>query len=497
MKIRVETGSINEVSCDLLVVNEFEGVKHPGGATGAVDKALGGVITEFSASGEIDGKLGNVPVIHSHGKIKASRVAIAGLGEKKDFDLDKVRTVAAAVIKTARRIKAKTVATIVHGAGIGGLEPAEAAEALVAGSIIGHYDYHEFKTKKEQNGEVDELIVVDYDPEKVKKIKSGAETGEIVARAVNRARDLVNGPSNKVTPTYVAEYAKNMAKNAGLSCEVLGWEEMDKIGMHSMLSIARGTKEEPKLVVLKYDGGGKKTDVIGLVGKGITFDAGGISIKPSKGMFEMKTDMAGAAAVIETMGILEKLKTKKSVIAVVPLTENMPCGGALKPGDIVASLEGKNVEIISTDAEGRMILSDGLAYARKLGASKLIDLATLTGGCVKALGDLAAGIFGNDQDFVDDIKEAGKTAGERYWQLPMYDEYKEYIKSDIADMKNCNEDGKASPSVGATYLKEFVGDTPWVHLDIAGTAYLSREIAYLSKGATGAGIRTLVEYLKG
>lgn len=496
MKIKVKCASITEVPCDLLVINEFVGVKHPGGATGAVDKALGGIITELTASGEVSGKIGSVPVVHTRGKIAATRVAVAGLGESKEFDLDKVRTVAAYAVKKAKEIKAKTVATIVHGAGIGGLDPKEAAAAVAEGSLLGGYQYNEFKTKTEDNDEVKELIIVDHDPKKAKEIEKGAARGEMVAGAVNRARDLINGPSNKVTPAFIANYAKKIASEAGLTCKILDCVDMKKLGMHSLLAVAKGSAEPAKMVILKYKAKtARKTEVVGLIGKGITFDAGGISIKPSKGLGEMKTDMAGAAAVIEVMGLLPKMGVEKNVIAVVPLTENMPDGGALKPGDIISSLEGKNVEIISTDAEGRMILSDALTYARKLGATKLIDIATLTGGCRTALGDIASAVIGNDQKFIDDFILAGRAAGERYWQLPLYEEYREYLKSDVADIKNCTENGKASPSVGAIYLKEFVGALPWIHLDIAPTAYLEREFNYLSKGATGVGVRAIIKYL--
>jgi len=493
MKIKVKCASITEIPCDLLVVNEFIGVKQPGGATGAVDKALKGLLSELTKSGEISGKLGSVPVINTGGRIAAKHVAVAGLGESKQFDFDRVRTVSAAVVKKAKEIKAKTVATIVHGAGSGWLDPKDAAKALVEGAVMGNYEYSEFKTKSDNGFEIDELLVVDYDPKKVKEIEKGKDAGEVIATAVNRARDLVNGPSNKVTPAYFAQYAEKLAKDAGLLIDVLEASDMKKIGMDSMLAVAKGSREPAKMVVLKYKAKGK--EVLGLVGKGITFDAGGISIKPSKGLSEMKTDMAGAAAVLEVMGILGKLGVERSVIAVIPLTENMPSGGALKPGDIVGSLEGKNIEIISTDAEGRMILSDALTYIRKLGATKIIDLATLTGGCRTALGDVASGIFGSDQEFIDEVISAAKSAGEKLWQLPMYEEYKEYLKSDVADMKNCTENGKASPSVGAIYLREFTGGLPWVHIDIAPTAYLEREINYLNKGATGVGVRTLAEYL--
>jgi len=497
MKVRVECCSISEIKCDLLVVNEFAGVKHPGGATGSVDKELGGLISKLSASGEIDGKLGSVPVIHTQGKIAADRVAVAGLGERKEFDLEKVRVASGAAVKKAKEIKARSVATIVHGAGIGGLDPSDAAEAVVVGSILADYSYVEFKTSDEKNGGVDELIIVDYDPKKAKEIEGASGAGEALALAVNRARDLVNGPANKITPSYIAERAKKLAADSGLKCEILESSDMEKLGMHSLLAVAKGSREPAKMIVLKYEPKGKGSDVIGLVGKGVTFDAGGISIKPSKGLWEMKTDMAGAAAVVETMGLLPGLKVKKQVIAVIPLTENMPGSSALKPGDVVSSLEGKSVEIISTDAEGRMILSDALTYARRLGATRLIDLATLTGGCVRTLGSAASAILGNDQKFMNEIMAAGESSGERAWQLPMYDDYMEYLKSDIADMKNCAEGGKASTSVGALYLKEFVGKTPWVHLDIAGTAFLDKAAGYLGKGATGVGIRTIIKYLTG
>lgn len=494
MKIKLECASIADIKCDCLIVNEFEGVKHPGGATGAVDKALGGEISKLLASGEINGKIGSTNVVHTLCKIPANEVICVGLGKSADFDLDKVRIVSNAAIKAAKRSHAKRVATIIHGAGIGGLDPKQAIQAVVEGSLLGDYKFKGFKTEKDDdNSSVEELVIVDYDPQKIKKIEPGVELAQVIIEATNKARDLVNSPSNKITPTYLANYAKELAKELKLECQVMGREEIGKKGMDALYQVAKGSKEEPKLIVLKYNGGG--SEVYGVIGKGITFDSGGISIKPSSKLAEMRTDMAGAAAVIEMVRVVAKLKLKVNVIAVIPATENMPGGNAYKPGDIIGSLSGKTIEVISTDAEGRLIIADAITYAKELGAKKLIDIATLTGGCRVALGEAAAGIMGNDQGLIDQLIASSKATGEKLWQLPLYEEYKEYLKSDDADMKNCTESGgKASPSVGGIFIQNFAGDTPWAHIDIGGTAYIEKGIGYLGQGATGYGVRLLSNF---
>jgi len=504
MRVKVETASITEFKCDLLVVNEFEGVKTPGGATGAVDKALGGIISKLSREGEIDGKLGKVTLIHTQGKIPAERVAVVGLGKREEFGLDEVRVAASCAISLAKEVKAKKVATIVHGAGIGGLDAEEAAQATVEGSVLGGYEFEGYVSEKSkiQNPKfkIEELIIVERDEKTVKVMEKGARIGEITASAENRARDLVNAPANKITPTYLADYAKEVAKEAGLKCEILNPKEAK---MEAMWAVAKGSKEEPKVVVLQTkDQKPKNKDLVALIGKGITFDAGGISLKPSKKLWEMKIDMAGAAAMLEVMRAMSLLRNQKletrnqRLIAVIPLCENMPDGGATRPGDVVGSLSGKTIEIISTDAEGRMILADAITYAKRMGATQIIDVATLTGGCVVALGDVASGIMGNDEKLINKILEASKKTGEKMWRLPLYKEYKEYLKSGIADIKNCTDNGKASPSVGGIFLQLFVEDTPWVHLDIAGTAFLDKGQGYLSEGATGVPVRSLIEFLR-
>jgi leucyl aminopeptidase len=491
MRIKVENLSLTEIKADLLVVNIFEGVKIPGGVTGAADKALGGQIAKLCKQGEIDGKLGKVTIIHTMGKLPAERIAVIGLGKKEEFGLDEVRIVSAAAVRAAKEAKAKRIASIVHGAGIGGLAAKEAAQAMVEGAVLGGYEFEGYKTENSKF-KIEELVIVERDKKKAREMGEGARTGEIVAEAENRARDLVNAPANKITPTSLANYAKKMAKEVGLKCEVLDPKEE---GMEAIWAVAKGSKEPARVVVLQSRVSSPKSRVA-LIGKGITFDAGGISLKPSKKLWQMKADMAGAAAVVETMRAIAQLKIKKNILAVIPLSENMPDGGASKPGDVVSSLSGITTEIISTDAEGRMVLVDAITYAKQKGAKMIIDCATLTGGCITALGDVASGLMGNDEKLIQGMKKAAEKTGEKVWPLPLYKEYKKYLKSELADQKNTSEGRGASPSVGATFLHRFVGDTPWVHIDIAGTAFLSKQRGYLAEGATGVPARTLIEFLK-
>ena len=492
MRIKIEGISAIDVKCDLLVVNVFSEVKKPGGATAAVDKKLNGAIAGLIKSGEVTGKLGEVNLVHTQGKLPATQILVVGLGPSTEFELDKARIAAGAAIKEAKRIKAKKVATIVHGAGAGGLSLPDAAQALIEGTLIGAYHYKGYATIKDDSFfEIAELLVVELDKNKIKKIKAGARVGEVIAESVNNARDLVNGPANRVTPTMIASRAK---KVAGVKTRVLGLREARNAGLEAFYSVSKGSKEPAKFIIMKYGTG--KPD-IGIVGKGVTFDAGGISLKGSKKLWEMKIDMSGAAAVLETMRAISKLKIRKNIVAIMPCTENMPDGEAQKPGDVVGSLSGKTIEIISTDAEGRMILADGVAYAKNLGVKKIIDVATLTGACISALGDAASGIMGNDQQFVEQLITAGKRSGEKLWQLPLLEEYKDYSKSKIADVKNCTETGKAGAAIGGLFIQLFAEDTPWAHVDIAGTAYLDKGRWYLSSGATGVMVRTLTSYLMG
>ncbi|MCX5750598.1 MAG: leucyl aminopeptidase [Candidatus Saganbacteria bacterium] len=497
MKVRVETSSIVTYQCDLIAVNLFEGVKVPTGATKAVDKALGGYISKLIKNGEITGKKEEATLIDTQGKIPAKRVVVVGLGKKEELDLEGIRRVSASIIKTAKHVKAKKVASVVHGAGSGGVSPVEGAQALVEGALLAEYHFEGYAKVKEGDRffRVEQFVILEIAPEKARQLKPGVEKGSIVSEAVNNARELVNAPANLVTPNYIARYSVAKAKEVGIHCKVLDAPQIKEKGMLSFYSVAKGSDEKEKMVILRWNGDKKSKEWLGLIGKGVTFDSGGISIKPSNKMWEMKTDMAGAAACLEAMIAIAKLKVKSNVLAVLPFAENMPDGRAQKPGDVIGSLSGKTIEIISTDAEGRMVLADAVTYAKQLGATKLVDVATLTGACTVALGDVASGIMGNDDYMIEAFKRAGEKTGERVWQLPLYEEYKEYSKSDVADIKNCTEMGKASASIGGLFVQLFVENTPWIHIDIAGTAYLDRERGYYLRGATGIPVRSLIEFI--
>jgi leucyl aminopeptidase len=493
LEVKVITGDITDIEADAIVVNLFEGVDRPGGATGAVDKALGMAITALIKQGEIKGKLNEISIIHSLGKIPARIVAVAGLGKQTDFTLDKIRTSTAEFCRTLRKLNCRRIATIVHGAGVGGVDPEAAAQALTEGSLLGLYRFRKYMTKESENQEVVELLIVERDAGKLTDLRNGCRTGKIVAEATNMARNWINEPSNYMTPSDMAKVALESARAHGLELTVLDREQMGKEGMGSLLGVAKGSCQPPKLIVLSYRGDKKSSITFGFIGKGITFDSGGISIKPSENMSEMKGDMAGAAAVMAAVSAIAQLKPKINITAIIPATENLPSGEALKPGDILKAINGKTIEVVNTDAEGRLILADALGYAVKKGISSLIDIATLTGACHIALGDVCSGIFGNSQELIDKVVKAGAEAGERLWQMPMYEEYKEQNKSDVADIKNSG--GRYGGAItAAQFLAEFVGETPWVHIDIAGTSMTEKESGYLVKGATGVYVRTLVNF---
>ena len=413
------------------------------------------------------------------------------MGKKQELSQDKIRGVVAETCRLLRQKGVDDIATIAQGAGICGISPESAAQALTEGALLGVYSFRRHITKEAEYGEIKQLTIVDADETRLHSLEQGSYKGRVLAEATNLARDMVNEPANYMTPSHMAETAARLAETYGLELNVLEREQMQELGMGALLGVTQGSQQPPKFIVLHYRGGDSTEIDVALVGKGITFDSGGISIKPSEGMAEMKGDMAGGAAVMAAMTAIAQLKPRINVMAIIPATENLPSGDALKPGDILTAMNGKTIEIISTDAEGRLILADALGYAKRLGAKIMVDAATLTGACKVALGDICSGAFGNNQELVDKVIAAGTEAGEHVWQMPMYDEYKEQIKSDVADIKNAG--GKYGGAItAAQFLAEFVGDTPWVHLDIAGTNLSEKEKAYLVKGATGVSVRTLV-----
>lgn len=491
MEVKVVSGDITKTRVDAAIVNIFEGIKSPGGATGAMDQALGGAITQLIAEGEIKGKLNEVTLIHTLGKVEPERVVVVGLGKQEKFTLDSIRGVMAVACRFLRKIGARRVATIVHGAGVGGIEAEKAVQALVEGGMLGLYTFRKHITKEPEQGELDELLVVERDEGKLVSLERGADRGRVLAEATNFARDMINQPANYMTPSEMAEVARGVAAEGVLDFSVLDRDEMEHLGMGALLGVAQGSRQSPKFIIISYKGGDHAASPFGLIGKGLTFDSGGISIKPSEGMDEMKGDMAGGAAVIAAMKAIAEFKPRINVTGLVPATENLPGGAALKPGDILKAMNGKTIEVANTDAEGRLILADALSYARKLGLSPLVDVATLTGACRVALGDICTGAFGNDQELVAKVIKAGEESGEKIWQLPMYEEYKEQNKSEVADIKNTG--GRFAGAItAAQFLAEFSQDTPWVHLDVAGPSFTDKERDFLVKGGTGVAVRTLV-----
>jgi leucyl aminopeptidase len=492
MEIKAVTGDIAGIKAGAIVVNHFEEVKRPEGAAAAIDKTLGGAISELIKQGDIKGKLNEITLLHSLGKLPASRIVVLGLGKKKELTVNKVRS---AVAETCRYLRGKgvtSIASITQGDGINEIKSDEAVQAMTEGALLGLYAFRRYITKKENNfGEIKELTIVGKEKRQIEK---AIAKGKIMAEAANWARDLVNEPSNFMTPGNMADAARQLAKKCGLKVEVLDKEKMKELGMGGLLGVSQGSQQPPKFIILSYKGRESSEIDLALVGKGITFDSGGIDIKPSDGMEDMKGDMAGGASVMATLMALSQLKPKINVTALVPATENMPSGTAMKPGDIITAMNGKTIEVLNTDAEGRLILADALSYAKKLDAKAIIDVATLTGSCRVALGTICTGTFSNNESLAEKVVIAGKETGELMWQLPMYDDYKEQLKSDFADIKNIG--GRYGGSItAAKFLEEFVDKTPWVHLDIAGTSDTDKEKGYLVKGATGVPVRTLVNFV--
>jgi len=494
VEIKVVVGNIAELKGDAILVSFFEGREKLDGDIATLDKALGGAISELISQGEIKGKLNEVSVIHSLGRLPASRVVVTGLGKREDLSRDKLCGAVAETCRLLRQKGTEKIATVAQSAGKAGISLEAAAQAVTEGALIGLYTFRRHITKAAEHGEISELAIVGTSQAEREALELGSSRGWVLAEATNLARDLVNEPANYMTPTIMAEEARKLAERHGLECQVLERAEMQELGMGALLGVAQGSREPPKLIMLRYQGGDSAEADLALVGKGITFDSGGISIKSAEKMAEMKGDMAGGAAVIAAMGALAQFRPRLNVVAAIPATENLPGGGALKPGDILTALGGKTIEIVSTDAEGRLVLADALGYVCKLGAKRIVDVATLTGACRIALGDVCSGVFGNRQELVDQLLAAAAEAGELSWQMPLYEQYKEQNKSDVADIKNSG--GRYGGAItAAQFLAEFVSDTPWVHLDIAGTYLSDKERACLVKGATGVPVRTLVNFV--
>jgi leucyl aminopeptidase len=504
--IALTTKASREIETDLLVVPVFEGDTLTDEAD--LDGASGGEVASARARGELTGKAFELCFTSVRGW-KAGRVALVGVGSRKDFSPDRLRRAAMTGGLVARQRRMTSVA-IVHRPGTGVTAP-EAAQVLTEGAILANFDGASYKTTDPPRVWLAtvQLRVGGEGP----AVERALERGRVLGECTNLARTLSNEPSNALTPTVFAERARTIATQAGLTAEILDEKRIAELKMGLLLGVARGSEEPPRVVVLRYEpktavnvgspgdptgqhrlGGppSRTAPVLGLVGKGITFDTGGISIKPADNMDKMKDDMSGGAAVLCAMAAISRLQAPVRCVAVIPMTENMLGGRAIKPGDVLTSAQGKTVEVLNTDAEGRLILGDAVWYARELGATHLVDVATLTGACVVALGKGASGLFGRPESWVDRVRRASERAGDRSWPMPLFDDYKELFKSEIADFGNTG--GRAGGAItGALFVREFTGDLPWVHMDIAGTAWAEDAKPYQPAGATGVGVRTLAE----
>ena len=490
MNIKVLKKSILDIEADVIVVNLFEGVKIPGGVTGIVDKAYNNLISNFVIKKEkFEGKYGDIyelPIVDA-----GKKILVVGLGKQNDFSYTKVRDLSAKVARLCNSYKnAKKIVSILHGAGIAGLCPELCSQMIVEGVISGLYSFDKYKSEK-NSVNIKEFTIVETDKDKFKKAEIGAERGVIVARNLNMARDLINESSQYLYPETLADFA---VKNSGVKTTVYNKTQIKKMGMNAFLAVGQGSVHEPKFIHMEYKPEKKSKKKIAIVGKGITFDAGGLDLKPATSMLTMRDDMSGAAAVIATMKAISEIKPNVEVHGIIAACENMPSGSAYKPGDVIVAKTGRTIEIDNTDAEGRVTLADALAYAEELGVDEIIDIATLTGACMVALGTVASGILGNNDKKIKEFIEIAEKAGERFWQMPMYEEYGDTLKSDIADTKNTG--GRmGGTSAAGIFLSKFIKDTPWIHLDIAGTAFLDKCNSEGIKNATGVGIRSLIKYI--
>lgn len=495
MDVKVKQGRIEKEAADVLVLTHFEGetTLQPEAAT--VDKALGGWLRELLKSGELTGFTNQTALVHTRGKIPAKRVLMVGLGKKKDVKLDTVRQALATASKRVRQTGARTWTAPIHGGAVSRVPLVDLAQALVEGALLGSYQFAVYRSNDhEEPPPPKQLTLVAGVSGALPDIKAGVRRGLATAEATRFVRDLCNHPSNVMTPSRIADEARTLGRQAGVKVTVLERRAIKKLGMGALLAVARGSHEPPKFIILEYNGAGRSAKPIVLVGKTITFDTGGISLKPSENMERMKADMTGGAEVLAAVCTAARLKLPLRVIGLLPATENMPGGRAIKPGDIVTTLSGKTVEIQNTDAEGRLILADGLAYATRYKPAAIVDIATLTGACVVALGQFAIGMLGNDDAIKARLAQSGQKTGERVWEMPLWDEYFEQLKSDVADMRNIGGRGGGMITAGL-FLSKFVGGYPWVHLDIASTDWSERERPYIPKGPTGIGTRLLIQYL--
>ena len=500
MKLSAQRSSLRSIKTDAVTIFIAEDANLRRQAVGELRKYFGKKIDQIIDLEHFKGKEGELVSLYTDKKLAASRLFLIGLGETKKLSLEQYRRAAASVSKKARSLKIKHLAValpvIPSDGNILRYNVHDVVKAIGEGSFLSLYKFDKYFTGKDnKNTKISEVTVFDPSEHNVKVIKKSLNEARLICEAVCLARDLENAPSNEIYPETLAAAAKKSAETYGYRSTIWDKKRIQEAGFGGLLAVNAGSINPPRFIILELNAGRSDLDTIVLVGKGVTFDTGGISIKPSSGMAEMKMDMSGAAAVIGTLEAAARLKLPLHLIGLIPATENMPSGTAMKPGDIITHYGGKTSEVDNTDAEGRLILADALAYAGKYKPKAVIDLATLTGACVVALGHHATGMMGNDEKVMAKLKAAGNVSYERVWELPLFDEYEKQIKSDVADVKNVG--GRWGGAITAGwFLKKFIGDYKWVHLDIAGTAILEEELPYTPKGGSGVGVRLLIEFLK-
>ncbi len=489
-QVQVLTGDPLMLESDALLIGVLEDDGRLKGVAAKTDKALNGQLRNLREWGEVKGKIGEVTVVHSLGLLPPRRLILFGLGKSNELDAETVRRAVGSAVKTLNQIGVRHAALVPPETDC--LTLPDLARAITEATLLASYRYNR-KSSDDEKPSLERMELVTTNRRSASEMDKGVQLGTMMAEATNFARDLVNAPPMEMIPTALAEQAKAVAEKRGLACEIYDERWIEEVGMGALRAVSLGSDQPPRFIVLRYEG---KVDAptIGLVGKGITFDSGGLCIKTAEGMLEMKGDMAGAAAVIAAMDAIARLQPAINVLGCVPATENMPGGKAYKPGDFIRAYSGKTVEVVNTDAEGRLILADALSYTKQRGASPILDAATLTSAAVIALGPICTGAFGNDEALVREVVEVGKQVGEPIWAMPMFADYRELLKSDFADIKNTG--GRPGGAITAAwFIGEFVGDTPWVHLDIAPTFWSDKDRYYFSKGATGVAVRTFTQFI--
>ncbi|MSQ31266.1 MAG: leucyl aminopeptidase [Dehalococcoidia bacterium] len=496
MEITVGSGSITSVVADTYAIQVYEGDRHISAEATAIDAGLGGTIAQMIADGLIKGTAGELTVLPAGRRLKAKRVFIVGLGKRGGATLDGMRERTGNLSRRFRDLDAGHVATSFQEI-TAALDPEGAGRTYAEAATMSLYrfDRHHTRAADRPTYAIERVTLVEPNARKAAAVRRGVEVGRILGEATNMARDLANEPANLMTPTIMAARAQQLAAETGLECKIIERAEAERLKMGSYLSVANGSQQPPKFIVLRHRGarGGR---TLALIGKGITFDSGGISIKPALDMDRMKGDMSGAAAVIAAIGALARLKARVNVIAIAPCTENLPSGTATKPGDVVYAMDGTSIEVLNTDAEGRLVLADAIAYAKAQGASTLVDVATLTGAMGVALGGVRTGVFVNNDRLMADLERAAALAGEPVWRMPLDEDYMEQIRSDVADLKNTGG-APAGAITAAKFLHHFAGETPWAHFDIAGVMHKAADKGPWVKGMSGNPVRTLVHFALG